>query len=112
MSLNHSIGDWIDGINTFEAGSKAEFYVHLRDAYNKRIYGSAIQGQKLIGRVTTLTNKDQAIYQSVFVANVKAGYQSFQFEITRAGHYLLHVSDREGNKLPISPFGFNVTAGM
>ncbi|KAI5070146.1 hypothetical protein GOP47_0014489 [Adiantum capillus-veneris] len=111
VSLNHSIGEWVAGVNIVVAGSKAKFYVQLRDANNNRISGSAIQGQKLIGRVTTVPDKEETWYQSAFVPDAKTGYLLFQFATTKAAHYLLYVTDGEGGKLLNSPFGFNVTAG-
>ena len=29
VSVNHSVGSWINGINVFKATSKAKLYVHL-----------------------------------------------------------------------------------
>ncbi|MCO5604078.1 hypothetical protein L7F22_058235 [Adiantum nelumboides] len=111
VSLSNSIGGWVDGVSTVVVGSKAKFYVKLRDSNNNGISWSVAQGQKLIGRVTTVTNKEHILYQSAFVADAQTGHQLFQFASTKAAHYLLYVTDEEGGKLLNSPFGFNVTAG-
>ena len=112
VSVNHSVGSWINGINVFKATSKAKLYVHLRDAYNNWIYGASIQNQKLIGKVRKETDTETIIYQASLIADVKAGYQLFEYKTTTPGNYLLHVVDPEGATLLKSPFKFNITAGI
>lgn len=111
-SLNHSVGSWINGMNVFKATSKVKFYVHLKDVFDNWIYGASIQDQPLIGKITQVTDTPNIIYEEPLVANVKAGYQLFEYKTTTPGAYLLHIMDPGGTTLINSPFSFNITAGI